>query len=87
MPAKVSALKVDDLPTTPTGSVKVERSLPERTGGCEFKSQPGHTKDLKNGNRYTLLSAKLGSDNDNPRRWLSSGQDVVWTTPVSKWGN
>ena len=45
-----------------------------RTEGCEFESQPSHTKDLKNGNRYTQLSTKLESDIDKPERWLSSGQ-------------
>ena len=45
-----------------------------RTGGCEFESQLSHTKDLKNGNRYTQLSAKLESDVDKLERWLSSGQ-------------
>ena len=57
----------------PTGSVKVECSPPEReVVSCE--SQPSHIKDLKNGNRYTQLSAKLESDIDNPERWLSSGR-------------
>ena len=42
--------------------------------GCEFESQPSHTKDLKNGNRYTQLCTKLESDIDKPERWLSSGQ-------------
>ena len=47
--------------------------LATRTEGCEFESQPSHTtKDLKNGNRYTQLSAKLESDIDKPERWLSS---------------
>ena len=45
-----------------------------RTESCEFESQPSHTKDLKNGNRYTQLSSKLESDIDKPKRWLSSGQ-------------
>ena len=35
------------------------RVLATRTEGCEFESQPTHTKDLKNGNRYTQLSTKL----------------------------
>ena len=39
--------------------------------GCEFESQPSHTEDLKNGNRYTQLSAKLESDIDKPERWAS----------------
>ena len=56
-----------------TGSVMVERSLTTKTRGCEFESQPSHTKDLKNGNQYTQLSAKLESDIDKPERWLSSG--------------
>ena len=48
--------------------------LATRTEGCEFEPQPSHTKDLKNGNRYTQLSTKLESDIDKPERWLSSGQ-------------
>ena len=50
------------------------RVLATRTEGCEFESQPSHTKDLKNGNRYTQLSTKLESGIDKPERWLSSGQ-------------
>ena len=54
----------------------LERSPPE-TEGCEFESQPSHTrshtKDLKNGNWYTQLSAKLESDINKPGRWLSGG--------------
>ena len=46
-------------PILPTDSVMVKRSPPERGRGCKFESQPSHTKDLKNGNRYTQLSAKL----------------------------
>ena len=49
------------------------RALATRTEGCEFESQLSLTKDLKNGNRYTQLSAKLESDIDKPERWLSSG--------------
>ena len=49
----------------------VERSPPEREVA---ESQPSHTKDLKNGNRYTQLSTKLESDIDKPGRWLSSGR-------------
>ena len=66
-------LCVKRMSTLPTGSVKVECSPPEPEG-CEFESQPSHTKDLKNGNRYTQLSTKLESDVDKPERWLSSGQ-------------
>ena len=47
-------------------------ALATRTGGCEFEPQPSHTKDLKNGNRYTLLSVELESDIDKPER--SSGK-------------
>ena len=50
------------------------RVLATRTRGCEFESQLSHTKDLKNGNRYTQLSTKLESDIDKLERWLSSGQ-------------
>ena len=50
------------------------RVLATRTEGCEFESQPSHTIDLNNVNRYTQLSTKLGSDIDQPERWLSSGQ-------------
>ena len=57
-----------------TGSQCNGRALTTRTEGCEFESQPSHTKDLKNGNRYTQLSTKLESDIDKPERWLSSGQ-------------
>ena len=53
----------------PTGSVKVERSPPERE---VVSSRLSHTKDSKNGNRYTQLSAKLESDINEPGRWLSS---------------
>ena len=48
--------------------------LATRTGGCEFEPQPSHTKDLKNGNRYTQLSTKLESDIDKTKRCLSSGR-------------
>ena len=54
----------------------VERSA-TRTGGCEVEPQPSHTKELKNGNQYTHLSAKLESDIDKPERWLSSGECCV----------
>ena len=51
----------------------VEHSPPEQEV-TEFESQPSHTKDLKNGNRYTQLSAKPEGDFDKPERWLSSGR-------------
>ena len=51
----------------------MEESLPPERGGCEVESQPSHSKDLKNGNRYTQLSAKHEIDIDKPKRWLSSG--------------
>ena len=57
----------------PTGSVKVERSPPER----EIVSSSGSRvipKTWKNAYRYTQLSAKLESDIDKPERWLSSGR-------------
>ena len=50
----------------PTGSVKVERSPPERKVVSSSHSRV--TKDLKNGNRYTQLSTKLESDIDKPER-------------------
>ena len=62
----------------PTGSVKVERRHQNR----RFEIQPSHIKDLKNGNRYTQLSAKLESNINKPERWLSSGR----MNGVSKWG-
>ena len=40
----------------PTANVKVEHP-PSEWGGCDFKPRPSHTKDLKNGSRYTQLSA------------------------------
>ena len=49
-----------------TGSVKVERSPPERRV-CEFESQPSHTKDLKNGNRYTQRARSLRAISINQR--------------------
>ena len=58
--------------------------LATRTGGCEFKPQPSHIKDLKNGNRYTQLSAKLESDIDKPGRWLSSGRMLRERLPCPK---
>ena len=54
-------------PYKPTGSVKVA-ALATKTEGCEFESQPSHTKDLKNGNRYTQLRTKLESDIDKLER-------------------
>ena len=38
------------------------------TEGCEIESQPSQTKDLKNGNRYSQLSAKLESNIDKLER-------------------
>ena len=59
----------------PTGSVKVERSPPEQEVVSSSQSRViPNTKDLKNGNRYTQLSAKLESDIDEPVRWLYSGR-------------
>ena len=48
------------------------RVLATRTEGREFESRPGHTKDLKNGIRYTQLSTQLESDIVEPDMWLSS---------------
>ena len=62
------------------------RALATRTGGCDFESQPSHTKDLKNGNRYTQLSAKLESDIDKPRKWLSSGRMLCERLPCPNGG-
>ena len=59
----------------PTGSVRVERSPPEREVVSSSHSRV-IPKTLKNGNRFTQLSAKLKSDIDKPERWLSSGR--VW---------
>ena len=58
---------------------KVERSPPERK--VVIESQPSHTKDLKNGNRYTQLSTKLESNIDKPERWLSSGRMLCKRLP------
>ena len=58
----------------------VERSPPEREV-VSFESQPSHTKDLKNGNRYAQLNAKLESDIDKPERWLSSGRMLLERLP------
>ena len=66
----------------PTGSVKVERSPPEQEV-VSFESQPSHTKDLKNGNRYTQLSTKLERNIDKPERWLSSGWMLCERLPCS----
>ena len=43
-----------------------------------------HTKDLKNSNQYTQLSANLESLYRKTRMVLLWA-DVVYTTPVSKW--
>ena len=56
----------------------VERSPPERE---VVSSQPSQTKDLKNGNRYTQLSAKVESDIDKPEMWLSSGRMLCGRLP------
>ena len=50
----------------------VGRALAIRMGGYELNSQPSHTKALKNGDRYTHLSAKLEGDINKQGRWLSS---------------
>ena len=55
----------------PTGSVKIERSPPERKVVSSSHSRV-IPKTWKNGNRYTQLSAKLESDIDKPERWLFS---------------
>ena len=59
---------------TNLSSIVGDEDCLQRTGGCEFESQPSHTKDLKNGNRYTQQSAKFESDIDKPERLLSNGQ-------------
>ena len=67
---------------TPTGSVKVERrGRAGRTGGCEFESQPSHTKDLKNGNRSYSAERQAWRDIDKPERWLSSGRMLYERLP------
>ena len=54
-----------------------ERSPPEREVVCSNSSRViPMFLFLKNGIRYTKLSAKLESDINKPERWLSSG-DVV----------
>ena len=58
----------------------VERSPPEP----EVVSS-SHTKNLKNGNRHTQISAKLESDIDKPERWLSSGRMLCERLPNGKW--
>ena len=61
------------------------RALATRTGGREFESQPSHTKEFKNGNRYAQLSSKLEDDIDKPERWLSSRQMLCERLSCPKW--
>ena len=48
------------------------RVLTTRTEGRGFNPWPGHTKDLKNGNRSTQLSTQLESVTNKLDGWLSS---------------
>ena len=54
----------------------VERLPPERKVASSSR-----TKDLKNGNRYTQLSAELESNIDKPERWLYSGRVLCERLP------
>ena len=52
-----------------------------KAGGCEFKLQPSHTKDLKMAVDILSWSAKLESDIKKPERCLSSGQVLCKRLP------